>query len=112
MMMIATSTTIRPVGMGVFLPRALGIMYLKMLRNQPSSEARAGQEMEAPPQATELRPRVMSMVHRVAMKAGRFMMATMMPFRQPKIRPNKMAMSMPAHTGQPKSLTSMPAIMA
>ena len=112
MMMIATSTTIRPVGMGVFLPRALGIMYLKMLRNQPSSEARAGQEMDAPPQATELRPRVMSMVHRVAMKAGRFMMETITPLSAPKSRPNTMATIMPTHTGQPKSLTSMPAIMA
>ena len=112
MMMTAAITTIRPIGMGVFLPSALGIMYLKMLRNQPPTDARAGQEMDAPSQATELRPRVMSMVHRVAMKAGRFMMATNTPLSAPKARPRTRATIMPTQTGQPKSLTSMPAIMA
>ena len=94
--------------MGMMVPLGMPLpvpMILKIERNQPPTPLREGQDTAMPPVSMEPRPRVMSMVHSVAMKGGRFMMATMVPFKTPKHRPMTMVTSMPAHTGQPTCCT-------
>ena len=98
-----TSTMAKPTGM--ILPL---LMILNRLRNQPPTPLREGQETAMPPVRMEPRPRVISIVHSVAMKGGRFMMATIAPFSTPKQTPMTMVTIMPAHTGQPRCCTRKP----
>ena len=101
-----SSTMAKPTGMMVPLGRPLPVpMILNRLRNQPPTPLREGQDTAMPPVMMEPRPRVISIVHSVAMKGGRFMMATIAPFSTPKHRPMTMVTSMPTHTGQPHCCT-------
>ena len=98
--MMLTMTMAKPTGMIFPL-----LMILNRLRNQPPALLREGQETAMPPVSIEPRPRVISIVQSVAMKGGRFMMATSAPFSTPKTRPTAMVTSMPPHTGQPMCCT-------
>ena len=101
MMVTARIICIIPPGTGVFFPAEFATIGLKRLRNQPLGDERAGQ-FTAPPRTTGLRPRVISMVQSVAMNAGRFVTETRNPFSIPKISPQAMVTSIPAHVGQAK----------